>query len=96
MQADGEHEEDEAELADEIEDAVIDLEAEVAEDNSREQHSRSPELYPAPANAAKREPGHRHGGQDQQRMRDRLCLAEIGKPVHRYVASATETSLGRF
>jgi hypothetical protein len=82
LQADGEHEEDEAELLHEVEDDVVDLLAEVPEQDAREQHPRRAQADPSVLERAERQAGHGHRRQHQERVRDGLGLCESLEGVH--------------
>ena len=82
LETDGKDEEDQSELLHKIECAMIDLFAEVSDENPCEEHARCAE-----ADATKLEAAKRHAGDTDERehadgMCDRLRFMEVEEPAH--------------
>ena len=76
LEADRVHEEDEPELADELQDPLVDVHAEMAEGEAGEQHSRDPQADPPHAEAAQREAAPGDQGQDEHGARGGRSVKE--------------------
>ena len=76
LQADRVHEEDEAQLADELAGPLLDVHAEVAERDADEENARDPEAHAADLHAPQREAEGRHEREDEDRSRRRGAVEE--------------------
>ena len=82
LQADGEDEQDQAELLHEIERVMIHRFAEVPDDDAREEHPRRAEADSAEPHAPQRHAEHAHEGEHADGVRDGLRLMELEEPAH--------------
>ena len=82
LQTDREDEQDQPKLLHEIERVMIHRLAEMPDENPREQHARRAEPDAAKLQAPERHAEHANAREHGDRMRDRLRLVEMSKPVH--------------
>jgi Phage integrase family len=82
LQADGEDEQDQAELLHEIKRVMIHRFAEMPDEDAREEHPRRSEADSAELHAPQRHAKHAHEGEHADGVRDGLRLVELEEPAH--------------
>jgi hypothetical protein len=81
LEADGEDEEHQSQLARELEHGRIHLEAEVRGEQAGEQHAGDAEAHAEDADMAERQSGRDHRAERRDRMGDRILVQQFNEPV---------------
>jgi len=87
LEADGEYEQDEPELLDEVERMVIDRFAEMADEDAGKQDTCRTESNPTKFGAAERHADDANEREDSDRMSDGLGLMKLEDPAHEVTSS---------